>query len=202
MEELIRRAQSGDGAALEELLAEIRPRLKARAEAELDRRLRGRIDASDVVQQVMLGVTEALGQLTNTTEQGLMAWLRRAIHHDIEDLVRKHIVAHVRSVVREKSIDASSADGGHLRDELAAGCSTPSKSTLRHERETLLHEALANIPSDQAEAIRMKHVQNLSLEEIAQRMNRSTRAVSALLHRGLESLRGTEKLRAYFEHKV
>ena len=158
-------------------------------ERSLDRGLKSRFDASDVVQQTLLDATKAIGNLANTTDRGLLAWLRNALQHDMDDLIRKHVAAKMRTVHGEKSLDASVPEGGHLRDTLDAGCSTPSRHAMREEDKNALHRALAKIPPAQADAVRMRHLQNMPLKEIANPMNRSTGAVSLLLVRGIKALR-------------
>ncbi len=189
MDELVRRAREGDRVALNEMFHGIRPQLKVIAERSLDRRLGSRLDASDIVQQTMTDAFEAIEQLAIVTDRGLLAWLRTVLRHDVDDLVRKHIVAKTRSVRGQISIDASSPDGGALRDSLISDCSTPSNAAVRDEENAALYRALEKIRPDQAAAIRMRHLEGMPLDEIARTMSRSTNAVSQLILRGMTALK-------------
>ena len=55
--------------------------LKVMAELHLDRRLRGKLDASDVVQQTMMRACSALAELRDDQPEVLAAWLRRILAH-------------------------------------------------------------------------------------------------------------------------
>ena len=72
---------------------------------------------------------------------------------------------------------------------LAADDSTPSQRLMREEQIVQMAKVLSTLPADQQEAIRLHHLDGLSLIEVGQRMNRSKEAVAGLLFRGLKSLR-------------
>lgn len=71
-----------------------------------------------------------------------------------------------------------------LPDSLAG---SDSSGTLEREA---LRQALAGLPEDQAEALRLKYVAGLTSEEAGQVMGRSAEAVNSLLQRGRDALRG------------
>ena len=61
--ELRRRIERGDEAALLELFTRHRDRLKRMVKLRLDRRLQGRIDASDVLQEASIDVVRRRGSM-------------------------------------------------------------------------------------------------------------------------------------------
>ena len=86
----------------------------------------------------------------------------------------------------ESALEQSSV---RLNDFLAAGGSSPSLRVVRQEQVLHLAEALARLPEDQRQAVTLKHLQGLSVAEVAQQIGRSEAAVAGLLRRGLKRLR-------------
>jgi RNA polymerase sigma-70 factor (ECF subfamily) len=61
---------------------------------------------------------------------------------------------------------------------------------MRGENAVRLAKALARLPEDQAEAVRMRHLDGWTLERIADRMGKTDTAIASLLYRGMKNLRG------------
>ena len=59
-----------------------------------------------------------------------------------------------------------------------------------NERSIRLAAALEMLPADYRDVIRLRHIENLSHEEVAVRMNRNSGAVRMLWMRALAALRG------------
>jgi RNA polymerase sigma factor (sigma-70 family) len=87
--ELIRRAQTGDASALENLLARYRPRLRRWASGRLPRYAREIADTEDLVQEAMIGAFKNLGTFEQRAEWALQAYLRRAVSNRIKDELRR-----------------------------------------------------------------------------------------------------------------
>jgi hypothetical protein len=79
--------------------------LQVLAELHLDRRLRGKLDPSDVIQQTMLRAYSAFGELRSRDSEVLMAWLRRILAITLADAV-KHYERDKRDIHLERSIEA------------------------------------------------------------------------------------------------
>jgi RNA polymerase sigma-70 factor (ECF subfamily) len=170
-------------------LEPFRKYLKVLAELHLDRRLRGKLDPSDVVQQTMLRAYSALGGLQRKEPEVLAAWLRRVLASTLADAV-KHYERDKRDVGLERSLQADldrSASG--FADWLAADQTSPSGQAERNEELLRLVEALAELPDLTREVVVLKHCQGWTLQRIADRIGRSVPAVASLLRRGLEELR-------------
>ena len=76
-----------------------------------------------------------------------------------------------------------------LVELLSGSIHTPSQSVAVREATQALQVALAGLPDDQRDAIRMRFLDGLSLEETATRMQRTTNAVRGLVHRAKQALR-------------
>ena len=163
--------------------------LQVLAELHLDRRLRGKLDPSDIVQQTMLRAYSAFGELRSRDSEVLMAWLRRILASTLADAV-KHYERDKRDIHLERSIEADldrSASG--FAAWLAADQTPPSRHLMQNEEMLRLVNALARLPDRMREVVVLKHCQGWTLQRIADHIGRSVPAVASLLRRGLAELR-------------
>src|SRR5262245_15723583 len=159
------------------------------ARAQLRPLLRGKMDGSDVVQQTLLEAHRHAEQFRGTTSAEQAAWLRQILARQLANLARDH-QRDRRDVRRECSLtQALEQSSARLEAWLMAEQSSPSERAERNEQLLALASALARLPEAQRDAVEMRHLHNLSLDEIAARMGRTPGAVAGLLHRGLEALR-------------
>jgi RNA polymerase sigma-70 factor (ECF subfamily) len=159
------------------------------ARVRLDRKIQGKLDASDIVQQTMLEAHQALESFRGENVAAQAAWLRQILARNLANAVRD-LTREKRDVTRERSIHADlNQSASHLEGWLAGKQSSPSHQAQRHERAILLAEALAQLPDQQRDAVILRHFQGRSLAEIAAELGATTSAVTGLLHRGLKNLR-------------
>jgi RNA polymerase sigma-70 factor (ECF subfamily) len=177
---------SDEGGPAGRLVEQYRDYLRLLARLQLDPRLQGKLDPSDVVQQTLVKATQNLGQFRGQTAAELAAWLRRILANTLTDAARKfqHELALEHSL--EQALDASSA---RLEAWLAADQSSPSEQVERQEQLLRLGRALSQLPDDQRVAVELHHLQDASVAEIARHMDRSEASVAGLLRRGLKKLR-------------
>lgn len=143
--------------------------------------LRSKLDSSDVVQQTLMEAQRERLRLESMSEIERAAYLRRCLKNNVIDAVRKHHPD--RGWV---DVEQSSA---RIESWLAADDSSPSERAEREERLKILSNAIAALPPDQRTAVELKHLDGLSVREIAERMNRTVTAVGGLLRRGVHELR-------------
>jgi RNA polymerase sigma-70 factor (ECF subfamily) len=156
------------------------------ARLQMDPRLRGKLDPSDVVQQTLVKAHQNRAQFRGRTAGEEVGWLRRILTNTLIDAARKFQrelnVEHDLAA----AIDQSSA---RLEAWLAAEQSSPSEVAVRHEQLLALARALAQLPEDQRTAVEMHHLRDASVAEIAARLGRTEASVAGLLRRGLQNLR-------------
>jgi RNA polymerase sigma-70 factor (ECF subfamily) len=159
------------------------------ARTHLGERFRGKLDASDVVQQTLLEAHRKLAQFRGNSPAAMAAWLRQMLAFGLADAIRalsraKRDVDHERSL--EAALDESSA---RIEAWVAADQSSPSQRAERNEQAVRLAEALATLPDAQREALVLRHCQGCSVEEVSKRLGRTPAAVAGLLKRGAKQLR-------------
>jgi RNA polymerase sigma-70 factor (ECF subfamily) len=168
IEQLVARAAGGDPAAREELLAVHRPRLVRMVAARLDRRVAGRIDPSDVVQEALL---EAAGKLPDYLRQRPVAfypWLRRLAWEHLLKAHQRHLAAHRRSVAREQEgLGLPDESVLELAARLVGQATSPSHQLLRQELCQRVRSALAQLPEADREVLVLRYLEQLPMKEIA-----------------------------------
>jgi RNA polymerase sigma-70 factor (ECF subfamily) len=161
---LLERARHGDQQAFDQLLSKHREQLRQFIELRLDRRLRPRVDASDVVQETLLVAFRRLGDYLDRKPMAFRLWLRRTAWERLADLRGKHLATGRRSAAREATFpDGSSAV---LARQLAASGPSPSEQCSERERQELVAGAVARLPQEDREILLMRTHEQLCYEDI------------------------------------
>jgi RNA polymerase sigma-70 factor, ECF subfamily len=160
--------------------------LRLLARIQLDARLQGKLDPSDLVQQTLTKAHQNLAQFRGKTDAEFAGWLRRILANTLTDTARKYQRETALGHSLEQALDASSA---RLEAWLAAEQSSPSEQAVRQEQLLRLARALGQLPEDQRTSVELHHLQDASVAEIAERLGRTEASVAGLLRRGLKRLR-------------
>jgi RNA polymerase sigma-70 factor (ECF subfamily) len=180
----------GLGDSDEPALEQFRGYLRALARIQLAARpwLAAKLDASDVAQQTLLRAHAARDQFRGRTQAEMAGWLRQILVRTLANELRALGQAK-RDIGAERSLEADlDASSCRLDAWLAADQSSPSERACERERADRLAAAVAALPPDQREVVLLKHLETLSLAEVAARVGKSTAAVAGLLRRGLARL--------------
>jgi RNA polymerase sigma-70 factor, ECF subfamily len=173
----------------QEALQRCRQYLRLLARLQLDARLRGKVDPSDLVQQTLLSAYEKRNQFRGATEAEYLGWLRQILANHLARTLRRYGAA-LRDVRRERSLEGSLDESAARLDAwLAAEQSSPSQRAMRHELHFRLARALEQLPEDQRRAMELHHLKGCTVAEVALEIGRSKTAVVGLLFRGLKKLR-------------
>jgi RNA polymerase sigma-70 factor (ECF subfamily) len=188
--DLIFKAIAGDSAALEMLLFQNRKRLFAYVQSHFPAELMGFLEPQDVVQDTWLKAIRAVAGFHPEGPDPVYRWLVTISRNVILDHLKYMRTAKRRNTrVRADRVDDDDASMVRLLEEMAIYRRTPSKSAASHELMTALDTAIDRLPHDQAQALRLRHIEGLGIREIAARMQRSEGSVSMLCNRALKSLR-------------
>jgi RNA polymerase sigma-70 factor (ECF subfamily) len=160
------------------------------ARLRIGRRLQGKVEPLDLVQETFLEAHRDFGQFRGTSEGKLMAWLRQILARNLANLLRGYYGTQRRDVRLERDLAAElDKSSGALDRGLVQHQSTPSQQAARREQAVLLADALGRLPKDYQEVIILRHLEGLSFTEVARRMDRSLDSVEKLWVRGLARLR-------------
>jgi RNA polymerase sigma-70 factor (ECF subfamily) len=191
-QQLLRLASSGDGAALGALLGLYGDYLKLLARLGINRRLRGKVDASDLVQETFLEAHRDFAQFRGTTEAEFLGWLRRILATNLANVVRRYLGTKGRDVRLERELEIELDESMRtLHPALVAAQSSPSRQAVRREEAVLLADALGRLPPDYREVLILRHLEGLPFAEVAGRMGRTEDSVKNLWARALARLRRT-----------
>ena len=182
-------APSGDDARTQ-WLVRYEDWLKLLAGLEIDTRFQGKFSASDAVQQTMLEAWRVWDNFRGDSDAQRVAWLRGILAHQLAHLARHYAGVQKRDVSREVSLDQSLTRSAQRLDQLLpAQGPTPSGELLAAEQRSRLIEVLERLPPEYRQVILLRNLQELSYEQIAQRMDRRPGAVRMLWVRALARLR-------------
>jgi RNA polymerase sigma-70 factor (ECF subfamily) len=170
-------------------LERFRAYLRLLARMQMDPRLQGKLDPSDLVQQTLLQALRALDRFQQRSDAELAAWLRQILAHNLANAARE-LGRAKRDVARERSLEAAlEQSSARLEGWLIAEQSSPSQQAERKEQVLRLAEALGSLPEAQREALTRRYLQDWSLDAIGRHLGRSPAAVAGLIKRGLKQLR-------------
>ncbi len=189
---LIDRAAAGDTAALAELFGRYRKRLRAMVRLRLDRRLQGRVDPSDVLQEAYLDVAQQLSSYQAKPEMPFYLWLRLTTGQRLMRLHRKHLGAALRDAGREVSLHRGAlpqASSVSLAAQLLGKMTSASKAVERVEIQLQLQAALNGMDEMDREIIALRHFEELSNVEAAQVLGLEPSAASKRYIRALKRLK-------------
>lgn len=169
-EQLLRRAKSGDAAALGELFAHYRDRLRKMVRLRLDRRVAGRLDPSDVLQEAYLDVARRFPGYVAAPGVPFYVWLRELTGQRLIDLHRQHLGAKMRDAAQEVSLHRGAmpqASSASLAQHLLAGLTSPTQAAIRAEMQLKLQDALNSMDPIDREVVVLRHFEELSNIETA-----------------------------------
>lgn len=170
VDDLVQRAADGDEPALASLFDRYRGRLRQMIGLRLDRRLRGRVDASDVLQEAYLDLARKLPEYAKKPAIPFFLWLRLVTGERLLRIHRQHVGAAMRDAGREVSIHGGGmpeASTVSLAGRLVGSVTSASRAAARAESRRLLREALERMDPIDREVIALRHFEELSNDEAA-----------------------------------
>jgi RNA polymerase sigma-70 factor (ECF subfamily) len=148
-----------------------------------------RFDSSDLVQETLLRAYAHRDKFQGKTELELIKWLQEILGNTLIDEVRK-ARAKKRDIAAEESLQAAlDESSARLEAYLAIDKASPVKSAERHELLLRIAAALDRLPEDQREVVLQRDLLGASVNEIAEELGRTEKAVAGLLLRGRRKLR-------------
>jgi RNA polymerase sigma-70 factor (ECF subfamily) len=178
---LVERVKAGDVRAFEMLHRRYHPRIYRFAFL----RLGNAEDAADVAANTFCKALSSLHSFQFGRTSSLYPWVHRIASNLVVDVVRAQPPGGMLSLDAQAAEDVDS-----FLDYLPADGPSPQELVERSEIQEVVRQAINQLPADQAKAIAMRFLGDLSIKEIAHALDRSEGAVKSLLHRALEGMRG------------
>ena len=190
-DELIGRLTSREEHAFVELFSLHRARLKRLLEFRMDRRLRGREDASDILQEVYIDAHQRMRHYLKRPKLSFYVWLRQLTTQRLIDVHRRHLKAERRDVKQEVVINrtALTATSASMAVQLASYLASPSQIAMHAELVTQIEKALGEMDEIDREVIALRHFEELTNAEAAQILGLSPTAAYNRYARALRRLR-------------
>jgi RNA polymerase sigma-70 factor (ECF subfamily) len=190
--ELLQQAAAGDKQAVNALFERYRERLRVMVRLRLNRRLQGRVDPSDVLQEAYLEVCKNLAEYMRDPPLPFYLWLRHITGQKLITAHRHHLGARMRDAGREISLHQGAlpqASSESLAAQLLGRFTSPSAGVARAELQIRVQEALNSMEPLDREVLALRHFEMLSNAETAQVLGIKKSAASNRYVRALERLR-------------
>ena len=188
----LQRLGEGDPQALALLLARYRDRLCRMVKLRLDRRLQGRIDASDVLQEAYLDAASRAAEYAANPTMPFFLWLRILTGQRLLMIHRQHLGAKMRDAGQEVSLYRGAlpqASSVSLAAQLLGRMTSPSLAAVRAEMQLKLQEALNSMDPMDREVLTLRHFEELSNNETAAVLGIQKSAASNRYIRALKRLK-------------
>lgn len=201
-DQLLARILAGDDEAFVKLFARHRGRLKQLLQFRMDPRLRGREDASDVLQEVYLDAHQRLHHFVKKPEYSFFVWLRQLTRQRLIDIHRRHLKTEMRDVKQEVSLQPLSggASSASMASLLVARLASPSQLVMRAEMIELVELALDQMDPVDREVLALRHFEELRNSEVAEVLGLKEAAASNRYIRALTRLRDAlEQVPGFFD---
>ncbi len=189
---LLEQARKGDLEAMGRLFEYYRQRLRMTIDLRLDRRLQGRLDPSDVLQEAYLDACKRIGEYARKLSMPFFVWLRLLTVEKLVFLHRYHLGVQMRDARREVhlSVDAlCPPSSAVLAAEMVARHPSPSEAAAKAEMRSRLEAVLDAMDATDREVLVLRHFEQLTNAETAQTLGLTDSAASQRYVRALERLR-------------
>jgi RNA polymerase sigma-70 factor (ECF subfamily) len=170
-DQLLDAARNGDGDALAVLVERHRDRLERMVRLRMDRRLQGRVDPADVVQDAYLAVCGKFSHYPAEPRLPFFLWLRLEVGQKLVDVHRFHLGTQMRDAGQEVSLFRGAlpqVSSLSLAEHLLGKLTTASQAAMRVELKLRVEEALNSMAAQDREVLILRHFEELSNAETAQ----------------------------------
>jgi RNA polymerase sigma-70 factor (ECF subfamily) len=184
-----RRLLEGGSAALAEVFSECRDRLERVVEFRLDPRLRGRVDAADVVQEAYLEVARRAHEYMADPAVSFFVWVRQLTFQTLINIHRRHF-----REKRDPSLEVrlgerlAHSTSDSIARQLVEARTTPSQAAARAEELALVRAALESMDEIDREVLALRHFEQLGNNEVAEVLGLSVTAASNRYVRAIKRL--------------
>ena len=183
--------RADDQRALGDVLERYRSRLERVVRFRIDRRLIGRIDAADVLQDAFLEATTRIKDYLADPKMPFFLWLRFITVQRLMILHRRHLQTKSRDAGREVSLQAAGTfetTSANLATYLADNNTSPSQACANAELKLQIQESLDKMDDIDKEVLALRHFEQLSNAEVSRVLDISKTAASNRYIRAVKRL--------------
>lgn len=191
-EQLLDGIREGKDGAADRLLERHRDPLRRMIELRMDQKIKQRVDASDIVQEVMIEANRRLQKYLENPIMPFHLWIRQMARDRIIDAHRRHRGSEKRSVDREKAMVAPGAMDRSTIELAAQLCDaemTPAEAATMKELQQRFQNAIEELDENDREIVIMRHVEQLTNQDVAAALGLSEPAASMRYLRAIRKLR-------------
>ncbi|MEX2170664.1 MAG: RNA polymerase sigma factor [Pirellulales bacterium] len=189
-EEMVAKAVAGDHAALESLLIPYHGPLLAHVTRLIPSKVRASVCPDDVLQQTYLNAFRSIGRFESRGEGAFYGWLKVIAERQLMDACRKRD----REQLSEKPAHSPPGGGGNsslrgLLSLVAGDEPIPGDQAMLEEMQAEFQVALARMPENYRQVLVLRYLEDLPLEDVAEKLGLSEGSVRGLCHRARQHLR-------------
>lgn len=191
-QELLAGAEQGDADAVNRLLERHRGAVRRMIDLRMDRQIVRRVDASDIVQDVLIEANRRLADYLKNPVMPFHLWLRHMAKDRLIDAHRRHRGAAKRSMDREQPLVAPGRIDQttlNLVAELQGKERSPASQAAWNELQVQFTAAIEDLDDQDREVVLMRHFEKLSNSEVAEALNLSPPAASMRYLRAVRRLK-------------
>ena len=184
--------RAGDVAALGQAFSLHRERLLKLVHFRLDRRLTGRVEADDVLQESYLAAEKRLKHFGKKEDGSAFVWLRLIVCQTLVDLYRLHMGVDKRDLRKEVAVDGlgySQDTSMSVAIHLFGVASSPSREVAKEETLALVQGAMSNMEPIDQEVLALRHFEEMTNSEVAEALSISAKAASIRYVRAVKRLK-------------
>lgn len=178
--------------AVAELFDRYRERLARMIRFRIDERIVRKVDCEDVLQDAFVESSRRIGDYLGRPSVPFFIWLRQIAGQVLIDTHRRYLGAKMRDVRQEVTLSRAGGEGASSTwfvSQLADSLTTPSQFAVREEAVSELREALDQLDPTDREVLVLRHLEEMSNNEVAQVLGIDKCAASKRYLRALERLR-------------
>ena len=191
--ETLSRLRAGGQKALAEMFVLFQPRLLRMVQLRMDRRMAGRADAADVVQDAYLDASRRLQEYLDNPTMPLLLWLRFLTSQRLLATHRVHLEAKQRDARLElpdyRATHRPGVNSESLSFQFCGRFTSPSRAAMREETKTRVREFIGQLEPIDREILSLRHFEELTNSEAALELDISPAAASRRYIRALERLK-------------
>ena len=180
---LIEKAREGDDAAQSDLAEHVQNYISIMADQKLEKSIRTNVGPSDIVQQTLIQMVKGIDNYRGQSTAEFYGWLNQIVKNEAKRASRD-LKRQKRDIRRQTSMDGQDSVVRRMNTPQDAH-PTPGTEAISKERIELFYRALEQLPEDYATVIRLRNLDELSFDEIGEKMGRSSGAVSKLWFRAI-----------------